>query len=97
MAEVEVEEIQGGWRVVAGQKDGVDIVVEATGVRFPARVETRAKESQDRCGSAIFGIQWAASRTNGTLLTSWQAATVKAPNRNVCCTASTPKAGASTS
>ena len=34
MAEVEVEEIQGGWRVVAGQKDGVDIVVEATGVRL---------------------------------------------------------------
>src|SRR5437867_4774612 len=36
MAEVEVDEIHGGWRVVAGQKDGVDIVVEVTGATLKA-------------------------------------------------------------
>src|SRR4051812_48421623 len=61
----------------------IRLATEATGVRFPARVETSARESQERCGSAILGTQWAARSTNGTLLTSWQAATVKAPNRNV--------------
>ena len=33
--------------------------------------------------------------SNGTLLTNWQAATVKAPNQNVCCTASAPRADSS--
>jgi len=73
------------------------LATEATGVRLPASVETSAKESHARCGSASLGTQCAASSTNGTLLTSWQAATVNRPKRNVWCAASAPKSGASAS
>src|SRR3954469_4885538 len=73
----------------------IRFATDATGVRLPASVATSARASHPRCGSASFGTQCAASRTNGTLLTSWQAATVKRPNRNVCCVASWPRNGES--